>query len=296
MPAAEVPISVDLVRCLVGEQHPDLAERAIEFASEGWDSAVFRLGEDLAVRLPRRQVVAELVPNELRWLPVLAPSLPLPISAPVREGQPGCDYPWPWSITTWFPGDTWAETAVDDTRATAVLLGRFVAALGAEAPPDAPTTPFRGGPLTDRDPALRERLASLGDAVDGTTVTEVWEAALAAPLAHERHWLHGDLHPANIVVHDGRLAAVIDWVDVCGGDRAYDLAAAWMCFPDDPADRAAFLDATGVDDAATLERARACALSHALACLATSADNERMRAVGERTLRAVLADARTNGV
>lgn len=291
MPAAEVPISVELVRCLVGEQHPDLAGRAIEFASEGWDSAVFRLGEDLAVRLPRRQVVADLVPNELRWLPVLAPSLPLPVSAPVREGRPGCGYPWPWSITTWFPGDTWAEAAVDDTRRTAVTLGRFVGALGVEAPAAAPTTPFRGGPLTDRDPALRARLATLDGSVDATVVTEVWEAALAAPLADDRRWLHGDLHPANIVVADGHLAAVIDWVDLSAGDRAYDLAAAWMCFPDDAADRAAFLDATAVDDAATLERARACALSHAVACLATSADNERMRSVGERTLKAVLTDA-----
>lgn len=295
MPAAEVPISVELVRCLVGEQHPDLAERTVEFASEGWDSAVFRLGEDLAVRLPRRQVVADLAPIELRWLPVLAPELPLPISAPVRAGRAGCGYPWPWSITTWFPGDTWAEAAVDDTRATAVSLGRFVASLGVVAPAEAPSNPYRGGPLSDRDPALRDRLASLDDAVDGTAITRVWEAALAAPPARDRRWLHGDLHPANIVVEEGQIAAVIDWVDLSAGDRAYDLAAAWMCFPDDATDRAAFLAAAAADDAATLERARACALSHAIACLTTSADNERMRSVGERTLRAVLTDARTNG-
>lgn len=291
MPRAEVPISVELVRRLVGEQHADLGDREIEFASEGWDSAVFRLGDDLAVRLPRRQVVADLVPNELRWLPVLAPALPLPISSPVREGRPGCGYPWPWSITTWFPGDTWAEAAVEDARRTAVTLGRFVAALGSEAPAAAPTNPFRGGPLTDRDRAVRDRVAALGDSIDAAAATSLWEAALAAPPASDRRWLHGDLHPANIVVDDGQVVAVIDWVDVSAGDRAYDLAAAWMCFPDDAADRAAFLDATGVDDAATLERARACALSHAVACLATSADNDRMRAVGERTLHAVLTDA-----
>ncbi len=291
MPRAEVPISVELVRCLVRKQHADLGDRSIEYVREGWDSAVFRLGEDLAVRLPRRQVNADLMPNELRWLPALAPALPLPVSSPVRAGRPGCGYPWPWSISRWFHGDTWAEAAVEDPRLAAVTLGRFVAALGVEAPPEAPANPFRGGPLTDRDQAVRDRLATLGTSIDAAAATHLWEAALAAPPADDRRWLHGDLHPANIVVDRGRLVAVIDWVDLSAGDRAYDLAAAWMCFPDDASDRAAFLDATGVDDAATLERARACALSHALACLATSADNERMRSVGERTLRAVLADA-----
>lgn len=290
MPPAEVPISVELVARLVREQHPDLADRTIEFASEGWDSAVFRLGEDLAARLPRRQINADLVPNELRWLPVLAPTLPLRISAPVREGRPGCGYPWPWSITTWFDGCTWAEAAVEDTRQAAVALGSFVAALGVEAPADAPDNPYRGGPLTDRDPSLRDRVALLGDSIDSSAVTRLWDAALGTAPAADRRWLHGDLHPANIVVDKGQVVAVIDWVDVSAGDRAYDLAAAWLCFPE-VADRAAFVDATGVEDAATWERARACALSHAVACLASSADNERMRSIGERTLRAVLTDA-----
>ena len=290
MPPAEVPISVELVRCLVGAQHPDLGDQAIEFASEGWDSAVFRLGADLAVRLPRRQITADLVPNELRWLPILAAALPLPISAPVREGRPGCGYPWSWSITTWFDGDTWAESEVEDMRQAAVALGRFVAALGVEAPAEAPGNPYRGGPLTDRDPAFRERVILLNDSIDTTAVTRTWDAALATAPADDRRWLHGDLHPANIVVDDGQVVAVIDWVDLSAGDRAYDLAAAWMCFPDDADDRAAFVDATEVDDAGTWQRARACALSHSLACLASSADNERMRAIGERTLRAVLAD------
>ena len=290
MPAAEVPISVELVRALIAEQHPDLAELAIEFASEGWDSAVFRLGADLSVRLPRRRINAELVPNELRWLPALAPTLPLPISAPIRAGRPGCGFPWAWSITRWFDGATWAESTVDDTRAAAVALGRFVAALGAEAPAEAPSNPYRGGPLSERDPAFRDRVAQLGDVVPVPTVTQLWDDALGARAATDRRWLHGDLHPANIIVHDGRVAAVIDWVDLSAGDRAYDLAAAWLCFPDAD-DRATFIAATAVEDGPTWVRARACALSHALACLATSADNERMRAIGERTLDAVLTDA-----
>lgn len=290
MPAAEVPISVELVQALVAAQHPDLAHLPIELAGEGWDSAVFRLGDDLVVRLPRRKIVAGLVPNELRWLPELAPTLPLPISSPVRVGRPGSGFPWPWSITPWFEGATWAESSVTDTRAAAVALGQFVGALGAGAPDDAPSNPYRGGPLSDRDPAFRDRVAQLGDAIPGLVVTELWNAALTADAATGRRWLHGDLHPANIIVDEGRLVAVIDWVDVSAGDRAYDLAAAWMCFSD-PGDRAAFKAATDVPDGPTWARARACALSHAIACLATSADNERMHTIGQRTLHAVLSDA-----
>lgn len=290
MPAAEVPISVELVRALVAAQHPDLAHLPIELAGEGWDSAVFRLGDQLGVRLPRRKIVAELVPNELRWLPELAPTLPLPISSPVREGRPGSGFPWPWSITPWFQGATWTESPVTDTRAAAVALGRFVGALGASAPDDAPSNPYRGGPLSDRDRAFRERVAQLGDAIPRLAIIELWNAALAAGAATSRRWLHGDLHPANIIVDEGRLVAVIDWVDVSAGDRAYDLAAAWMCFSD-PRDRAAFRAATDDPDEPTWTRARACALSHAIACVATSADNERMRTIGQRTLHAVLSDA-----
>src|SRR5262249_4199332 len=105
----------------------------------------------------------------------------------------------------------------------------------------------------------------------------------------ERRWLHGDLHPANVVITDGVIAAVIDWVDLCGGDNAFDLAAAWICFSD-PTDRAAFVDASGFTDDALWLRAKGCAISHALACLASSADNARMEAVGRRTLNAVLSD------
>lgn len=290
MPPAEVPISADLVRALIREQHPDLADRPVEFVSEGWDSAVYRVGDDLAARMPRRRITAHRVPHELRWMPALAPRLPLPIPAPVRSGRPGCGYPWAWSITRWFDGATWAESTGVDTRAAAAALGGFVGALGGEAPEDAPANPYRGGPLTDRDRPLRERVALLGDRVDGAVVLDLWCDALDNEPATSRRWLHGDLHPANIVVHGGRIAAVVDWVDLSAGDRAYDLAAAWMCFGDAD-DRAAFVAATGVRDAAAWLRARGCALSHAIACLAGSADNARMHRIGENTLSAILDEA-----
>ena len=287
MPPAEVEISLELVRALLREQHPDLASLDLRFENEGWDSAIFRLGDDLAVRMPRREINAVLVPVEMRWLPTLAPKLPLPVNAPVREGAPGCGFPWAWSVCPWFDGATWADAPPRDPYEAATVLGMFVGALGHDAPHDAPVNPYRGGPLTDRDAALRARVDQLGDTIDRDAVLAVWDEALGAEPNAQRVWVHGDLHPANIVVRDGVLAAVIDWVDLCAGDTAYDLAAAWFCF-DDAAEREVFRGSTGVQDNATWARARACALSHAVACLANSADNPRMHEVGERTLRAVL--------
>lgn len=288
MPAAETDISVELVQALLDEQHSDLADRELRFENNGWDSAIFRLGEDLAVRLPRRKVNADLLPDELQWLPRLAPQLPLPINAPVRVGVPGCGFPWMWSIAQWFHGASWADAEVRDPHETATTFGWFVRELGVDAPDDAPNNPYRGGPLTDRDPALRERVTQLGASIDADAVVGLWDDALAAPMNTRRRWLHGDLHPANIIVNGGQIAAIVDWVDLSAGDTAYDLAAAWFCFSD-PSARAVFIDATGETDEATWVRARACALSHAIACLASSADNPRMHAVGQRTLDAVVS-------
>lgn len=289
MPAAETAISEALVVQLLHEQHPDLAELPVRFENEGWDSAIFRLGRDLAVRLPRRAINAALLPAELRWLPELAKQLPLAISAAVRVGAPGCGFPWDWSVTPWFAGASWADTPVADEIEAARVLGGFVRALATLAPDDAPTTPYRGGPLRDRDATLHERLTLVGDTIDVSRCTAIWDAALAAPLATERRWVHGDLHPANIVVRDGAISAVIDFVDLCGGDTAYDLAAAWICF-EDPTAREAFVVATGFTDPNLWLHATACALSHGLSCLASSSDNPRMAEVGRRTYEAVLSD------
>src|SRR5439155_2833848 len=174
MPAAEVDVDVGLVQRLLAEQHPDLAELSITLVANGWDKAIFRLGDDLVVQMPRRAIVAPQMRNLQRWLPVLAPALPLPISAPVRTGEPGCGYPWPWSVCPWLPGHPALDAPADDLRAAAVALGEFVVALRKPAPADAPRPVYRGGPLLDRDPALRERLAMLESLIDGATVLRRW--------------------------------------------------------------------------------------------------------------------------
>jgi aminoglycoside phosphotransferase (APT) family kinase protein len=114
MPAAEVDVTAELVRQLLAEQHPDLAGLALGVLANGWDNMVCTVGADLLARLPRRAQAAELVAREQRWLPVLAPRLPLPIPAPVRVGRPAGGFPWSWSVVPFFPGQVAALAPPDD--------------------------------------------------------------------------------------------------------------------------------------------------------------------------------------
>lgn len=247
-PAAEVDIVEPMVRSLLVEQHPDLAGLPLRELSAGWDNVLWRLGHDLLVRLPRRQASAHLTLNEQRWLPFLSQSLPLPIPSPVRVGVPSDEYPWPWSVVPWLdgrPGDRAEITRPDDA---AGRLGGFFRALHREAPPDAPRNPFRGVPLSERTDTFEARLTSLGGKVDPEAARSVWDRAVTAePWSGPPVWLHGDAHPANILVAGGTVSAVIDFGDVCAGDPATDLAAAWMLLPS--LALPAFFNAYGARDA-----------------------------------------------
>jgi aminoglycoside phosphotransferase (APT) family kinase protein len=291
MPAAEVEIGPELVRRLLRAQHPDLAGLALEVLASGWDNVIVRAGEELVVRLPRRTLGAELIAHEQRWLPVLAPRLPLPVPVPVRIGAPGCGYPWAWSVCAYLPGQVAALAAPEPHRA-AGDLARFLAALHTPAPDDAPRNAFRGIPLAGRIPSFADSLARLGDLLDIQAVTERWEAALAAPVwPGPPVWLHGDLHPANLLVDAGRLSGVIDFGDVTSGDPATDLAVIWMLLPRAAHDRfwTAYAGAAQheVNDALR-RRTQGWALALGVVFVAHSADNPRMAAIGRRTLDALL--------
>lgn len=277
-----------LVRELLAEQHPDLVHLPLRTVASGWDNVVFRLGDALAVRVPRRELAAHLVRHEQLALPQLAPRLPVPVPVPVRVGVPSARFRWHWSVVPWFEGRLLAEagtpvgTAVE--AAVAADLARFVRALHVPAPSEAPANPVRGVPLADRDAAMRERLS--GGAISrAADIGAVWDAALRAPAWNGPPlWLHGDLHPANLLVRDGRLAAVLDFGDVTAGDPATDLATAWFTF--DTAGRRAFRSAVDHDDATWL-RARGWATCIGAALVTTEPDSV-VHGIGVAALERVL--------
>lgn len=293
MPAAEVAVTAELVRALLRDQHPDLAELPLGAIANGWDNVIVRLGDDLAVRLPRRLAGVALIEHEQRWLPDLAARLPIPIPAPVRVGRPGRGYPWPWSITPWFDGEVAAESVLADPAREARRLGAFMAALHLPAPDDAPDNPARSGHVGDRDERFLETHAVAADQLDSVRPGGArralmrWRELIAAP----RHagapvWVAGDVHSANVIVADGEIVAVIDFGDLCAGDPAVDLAIGWMLFSDSERDE--FLDAAGADLPAR-RRGEAWAWYFAVLYLAHSADDARLAGMGRR-LTATLLD------
>jgi len=293
MPAAEVDISPDLVRRLLAAQQPDLAHLPVTVMAHGWDNVMCRIGDDLVARLPRRALAVKFLLHEQRWLPVLAPRLPLPVPALVRAGRPGLGYPWPWSIVPFLPGQPAAGNPPADPGTAAASLGGFLGALHTPAAPHTPVHNSRGIPLADRSAVFAQNLDALGNRIDRGAVVRLWKVALAAPVwAGPPLWLHGDLHPANILVHRGRISGVIDFGDVTGGDPAGDLSIAWMLLPVEHHEtfQNAYRSSAGhpADDACWT-RAKGWALAMSLVYLAHSADNAQLAGMGQRTLSAVLA-------
>lgn len=264
----DLEITGDLVRELLADQHPDLADRPVRLGARGWGNQLWRLGDDLAVRLPWvASDGATPLLNEHTWVPALAPGLPLPVPVPQRLGRPSGRFPHPWLVTTWLPGTPADVAPVTRTADAAAKLAAFLTALHRPAPAGAPVSAERGGPLADRDAAFAGGLALLGGRGlidDPDAVRAVWhDAVTAPPWAGPPLWLHADLHPANVLTSDGTLGGVVDFGDLCVGDPAYDLSAAWLLLPDGGAE--AFLAAyRPVVDDATRRRARGWAMARAL--------------------------------
>ncbi|MET7494225.1 aminoglycoside phosphotransferase family protein [Streptomyces sp900116325] len=236
------------------------------------DNATYRLGEDMSVRLPRYPRWVGQVEREHRWLPRLAPQLPLPVSAPLAMGKPGEGYPFPWSVYRWLEGETVTTDGLADPVGTATELAGFVSALQGIDSTGGPgpewSNAFRGVPMGDErdsvasEARVRPRIATLRGMVDTDTVTAVWDAALTAPAWEGPPvWIHGDLAAGNLLAVQGRLSAVIDFGTLAVGDPAVDLLPAWLFLP--AGARNVFRAALDVDDA-TWARGRGWALASSL--------------------------------
>ncbi|QIG40432.1 phosphotransferase [Microbacterium sp. 4R-513] len=295
-PAAEVQITADLVRRLVDAQATltiqDAAALSLEKVAEGWDSELWRLGESLAVRLPRRALAAPLVLNEQRTLAQIGPRIEatgVRVPTPIVHGVAGEGFPWAWSVVPWFDGHRGLDVPRAERSGWAPRLAAALLALHEPAPADHPVNPFRGGPLASRAAATAERIALLRER--RTTATgllddaeELWHRGLsAAPWQEPPVWIHGDLHPGNLVARGAALAAIIDFGDVTAGDPAYDLAIVWLAFDADGRQR--FREATGDRySAATWQRARAWAAAVTVMLLAHSDDNPDYEHLGREAL------------
>ncbi|AFZ67706.1 aminoglycoside phosphotransferase family protein [Deinococcus peraridilitoris] len=295
MHADEFDIDTPLVGRLVATQFPQWAGLAISpVRSSGTDNAMFRLGNELAVRLPRIGWAVGSVHKEQRWLPMLAPLLPLPIPVPLAQGEPGEGYPSPWSVCRWLEGENPTLEGLREPSEAATDLARFVVALqGIDVPGEALAglSGFsRGVPLAQRDESTREAITALHGELDTEAVTAVWEAALHAPAWQGRGvWVHGDLQAGNLLARNGRLSAVIDFGGLNVGDPAVELIVAWNLF--DAPSRRVYRAVLGVDEA-TWTRGRGWALSVALIALPYYRHtNPAIVAASWQTIEAVLSDA-----
>lgn len=260
-----LPLELDqaAVSALLTTQMPDIADLPLVRTDPGWDNAVWRVGSELAVRLPQFAAAGEQLAKEITWLPSLVEALPLPTPQPIRVGRPSDRFPWPWYVTPWVPGEPADRTEVAPTSDAGIVLGGFLRALHVSAPPDAPSSADRGVPLQQLDEDFRQQLVHLADHVDAPAIARAWTGALdAAPFTGAPRWIHGDLHPANISVARGTVCGVLDFGEMCAGDPATDLAAAWIVLPSSQRDD--FFEAYGGVDAMMRRRALGWAVRTAL--------------------------------
>lgn len=292
-PDGRAGIDAALVKRLIAAQFPRWSALPVTPVEvDGWDNRTYRLGDGMTVRLPTAPGYVPAVAKENEWLPRLAPALPVAVPTVLGKGVPGEGYPHPWSVRGWLPGATAQPERVGDLPRFAVEVAEFVLDLQRCDATDGPVAGahsfYRGAPPAHYDEETRRCLAALKGRVDTDRATAVWDAALAAEWRGEPVWFHGDIASGNLLVVDGKLAAVIDFGTAGVGDPACDLVIAWGMFSGDS--RAAFRRTVAQDDA-TWARARGWALWKALLVLSQNIDSDaELAAVNRRVIAEVLAD------
>ena len=262
----EIAIDETLVRELLEAQMPELADRELSIVEPwGTDNAIWRLGEDLIVRLPRIHWAASQADREAEVLTRIASYLSMTVPVPVAVGEPRGAYPYRWAVLSWLPGESAGPARIDDPISFALDLADFVRALEAIPTDGAPPATGRARPLAEYNDSTLEYIEGASHLIDAAAARNVWQEALAAP-AHEGAplWVHSDLE-GNCIVNVGRLSGVVDWAYACGGDPAVDVQVVWSPLFTE-ASRRAFIDALQVDDA-TLARSRGAAIQQACGAL-----------------------------
>jgi aminoglycoside phosphotransferase (APT) family kinase protein len=290
-------IDAALASRLVAEQFPQWAHLAIsEPDVQGNDNRTYRLGSELSIRLPSAEGYVAQVEKEQRWLPVLAPELPLPVAQPVAMGRPSELFAWPWSVYRWIEGSVASHDRIGDLSAFAADLAAFLTALqdigATDGPPAGAHSFFRGGDLAVYDRETRDSISLLGDRIDPQAALAAWNAARTAPWTGPPRWVHGDIAPANLLARDGRLAAVIDFGCSAVGDPACDLAIAWTFLSGES--RRMFRQLVPGDEA-MWARGRGWALWKALATMAAAKESSPIEAPAMRVIDDVIADHRASG-
>jgi aminoglycoside phosphotransferase (APT) family kinase protein len=286
-------ITVDLVSRLVRTQFSQWAQLPIRPVEvDGWDNATFRLGDTMSVRLPSAEHYVEAVAKEHRWLPILAPQLPLPVPQPLAMGAPGSGFPWPWSVYRWIDGTPVTTETITDLPQFAADLADFLTALykldPADGPPPGTHNFFRGGPLTVYDGEMREQLNALNGHIDTALAAEVWRNALTAAWHGSPVWFHGDAQPGNLLLDHGRLSAVLDFGGCGVGDPACDTTIAWTFLSGDSS--RIFRERLPLDSA-TWVRGRGWAIWKATKVLVAALDNDLQdAALTKGVIQKILAD------
>ena len=288
-------VDAALARRLVDSQFPQWRDLEITPVKlDGWDNHTFRLGRELSVRLPNGPWYAEQVAKEQRWLPRLAAQVPLPIPAPVARGKPGAGFPFPWSVYRWLDGEPALTARIADREGFAADLARFLDALARADATGGPAPGrhnwFRGGPLATYAEEAAQAIAALGPAeIPVAAVERVFDDAMATTWDRDPVWVHGDVAAGNLLVRDGRLAAVIDFGSSGVGDRACDTVIAWTFFSGASQDR--FRSALDVD-AATWARGRGWGLWKALISLVARLEEDASEEAARlrREIDRILAD------
>lgn len=289
-PDAEIEVTTKLVRRLLDSQHSDLINLPVQIMEAGWDNVMIKLGENLALRLPRRQVAEPLILTEQKWLPKLAPLLPVLIPRPIRIGYPESFYPFHWSVLNWLPGQASDLSAPDAGEAK--TLANFLTALHAiPLPLDPPKNTGRDCPLEAKKVDTERRMLSLSKQTNWVTdaVKATWHNGLDAMNDLPKSWIAGDIHARNVLVEGGKITAFIDWGDMCAGDPATDLSSIWGLL-NDKAARGSAQKIYGMSEA-TLARAKGWAVFFGVILAETGLkDTPRHAEMGRAILKRISED------